>query len=242
MLSSSVLSFDPEALEPSYPELLGARVLVTGVTSTYGIEIVRAFAEQGVRLIVQCDDSGPEADALGGLLAVEAADLAFEAGRMDGADAVVQFARRAAAHFGGLDVVVNIVPLSLEGLAIHGEADIEARVSDVLTGPCLITRIATNRMRLTHTPGQVLHVAALPASSTRLERAFAGLVRATLAAMTRADAEGAADAGIRVNAVSPAVFPVDTALSDEADVAALSLHLASGRSHALSGLMFDAAA
>jgi NAD(P)-dependent dehydrogenase (short-subunit alcohol dehydrogenase family) len=240
--TSSALSFDAAAHEPAYPELRSARVLVTGVSATYGVEIVRAFAEQGVRLIVQCLDHGPEADALAGLLAAQTEDLVFEMGVFDGSDAVVRFARRAAAHFGGLDVVINIVPLSLQGVAVAGEADIEARVSDVLTGPCLITRIVANRMQLTHTAGQILHVAALPSCSTRLERAFAGLVRATLSAMTRTEAERAADAGIRVNAVSPAVFPVDTALSEEAEVAALALHLASGRGHALSGVMFNAAA
>ena len=38
---------------PAYPELVGKRVLVTGVTRRAGIDIARAFAEHRGRVILQ---------------------------------------------------------------------------------------------------------------------------------------------------------------------------------------------
>ena len=35
---------------PAYPELAGKRVLITGLTSACGVDIVRAFADHKVRL------------------------------------------------------------------------------------------------------------------------------------------------------------------------------------------------
>ena len=223
-----------------YPDLKGKRVLLTGVTSTHGVDIARAFAEHGVRLAIQFDETGCETDALAEVLAPDTQDLAVEAGRLAGPDAVVTYARRAASLFGGLDVVVNFITLSL-GLAARDQASIERRVSEVLTAPCLIARIAANRMRLLQTAGQIIHVAVLPEGAGPLERAFAGLVRATLAAMTRADATSGAADQLRVNAIAPSSGRAAHTLNSEPDVAALVLHLAAGRSPALSGLVFDAA-
>jgi NAD(P)-dependent dehydrogenase (short-subunit alcohol dehydrogenase family) len=230
----------PAALR-THPELAGKRVLLTGVTAAHGIDIARAFAEQGVRLILQVDDVTAETETLVEVLAPEAAELHVEMGRLAGPDAVVAFARRAASVFGGLDIVVNIVTLTLDPWVARDDAALESRVSDVLTAPCLVARIAANRMKLFHVPGQILHVAVLPDAPTAAERTFAALVRPTLAAMTRADATTGAADGIRVNAIAPVDAADPTALGSEPDVAALALHLAAGRGHALSGLMFDAA-
>ena len=40
---------------PAYPELAGKRVLITGITSTSGVDVVRAFAEHRARLVLQFD-------------------------------------------------------------------------------------------------------------------------------------------------------------------------------------------
>jgi NAD(P)-dependent dehydrogenase (short-subunit alcohol dehydrogenase family) len=224
----------------TYPELAGKRVLLTGVTASHGIDIARAFAEHGVRLALQVDEVTAETTALVEVLAPEASELHVEMGRLEGPEAVVAFARRAASVFGGLDIVVNLVTLTLPPWTAGDEADLEGRVSDLLTAPCLVARIAANRMKLLHVQGQVLHIAVMPAAPTVRERSFATLVRPILAAMTRADATTGAPDGIRVNAIAPVAADAATALGCEPDVAALALHLAAGRGHALSGLVFDA--
>jgi NAD(P)-dependent dehydrogenase (short-subunit alcohol dehydrogenase family) len=110
--------------------------------------------------------------------------------------------------------------------------------------PCLVSRIAANRMRLTLTDGVVLNIATMPESTDKMTRAFASVAKAALSAMTRGEACQWADQAIRFNAVAPAALSDggEPALSGETDVAALALYLISGRGKSLSGLVFDAEA
>jgi NAD(P)-dependent dehydrogenase (short-subunit alcohol dehydrogenase family) len=226
---------------PSYAELVGKRVLIMGVTAGHGVDIARAFAEHRTRLILQIEQPCAETEALGEVLAPVAAELSLYPGSLKTADEIVAFARRAISQFGGVDVVVCIVPLSLGDAALGSLEDIEQRISDILLMPCLMGRVAANRMRTTHTEGLVLHIAMLAKGPTRAETAFAGAAKATLAAMTRTDAEAWAPHGIRINAVAPETgMSSGHGLAGEPDVAALALYLASGRGKALAGHVFEA--
>ena len=131
---------------PTYPELRGRRVLVTGVTADHGVDIARAFAEHGARLIVQASGTAEETAALGEMLAPTAAELSLHDLPLDSVDAVVAFARRAMAEFGGIDAVVNVVPLEIGAATGEDLEALEQRISDVLTVPCLIARVAANRV------------------------------------------------------------------------------------------------
>lgn len=228
---------------PSYAELAGKRVLITGITSQYGIDIARAFAEHRAKLILQFNEVTQETQALGEVLAPVAAELSLFETPVLTADDIAAFARRAISQFGGVDVVVTIVPLTLGDAGAGSLEAVEQRVSDVLTLPCLMARVAANRMRLTHTEGLVLHIAMLPTGASRSERAFAAAAKATLAAITRADATRWAPEGVRVNAVAPETGATSGhGLAGEPDVAALALYLASGRGKTLSGHVFEAEA
>lgn len=228
---------------PSFPELIGRRVLVTGVTATHGLDIARTFAEHGARLIVQIDSASPETTAIGEVLAQTTSELSLHCGALDGHEAVVAFARRAAAHFGGLDAVICLVPLTLHGAVGHTVDAVERRLSDVLTPACLVARVAANRMRLMSIGGTILHVALMPKAPSPAERAYAMAARATLSSIVRKDAEAWARDGISVNAVAPEIHGRSgNGLAGEADIAALALHLVSGRGHALAGYTFEAEA
>ena len=243
MLMTSTEQYD-RFLGATYPELRGRRVLVTGVTAEHGIDIARAFAAHGARLIVQISADTPDVAAFGEMLAPVASELAIHEGKLATADEIVAFARRMVAHYGGLDAVINVVPLDM-GDADSGDLDqIEQRISQVLTGPCLIARVAANRMRLMQTEGVILHVAIMPRNADAQARAFAAAAKATLTAMTRDDATAWAKDGIRVNAVAPETLGAITGrgLASEADVAALALFLAAGRGKSLSGHVLEAEA
>jgi NAD(P)-dependent dehydrogenase (short-subunit alcohol dehydrogenase family) len=244
MLMTTSAAFDDFfGATPSYAELVGKRVLIMGVTAEHGVDIARAFAEHRTRLILQIDEASAETDALGEVLAPVAAELSITTGRLTTADEIVAFARRAIGQFGGVDVVICIVPLTLGDVGRGGLEDIEQRVSDVLLMPCLMGRVAANRMRVTHTEGLILHLALMPKGATRAEKAFAGAAKATLAAMTRTDATTWAADGVRVNAVAPETGPCSgNGLASEPDVAALALYLASGRGRSLAGHVFEAEA
>src|SRR5262245_5546684 len=57
---------------PAYPELAGKRVLVTGLSSSCGVDVARAFADHKVRLILQFADPSDEAHAIAEIAAPHA--------------------------------------------------------------------------------------------------------------------------------------------------------------------------
>jgi 3-oxoacyl-[acyl-carrier protein] reductase len=228
---------------PAYPELAGKRVLITGLTSSYGVDIVRAFAEHRARLVLQLDELSERTAAIAEIAAPHALDIKAFGPVAAEAEAVAQFTRSVAQAFGGLDVVVNLVPLAVPRLdPCVTTADIERIVAQRLLLPCLLSKIAANRMALVMTEGLILNVAMLAPPVPGPAQAFAAVVKAAMAAMTRAQAEEWAGKAIRFNAIAPQTVqvPPKPSLAGEPEVAALALYLASGRGKALSGHVFEA--
>jgi NAD(P)-dependent dehydrogenase (short-subunit alcohol dehydrogenase family) len=228
-----------------YPELSGARVLLSGLTSHCGVDIARAFAERSTRLVIRAAETSSEVDEISALLAQSTGELSvYTTDDIEDAEAAVSFAQGAAQKaFGGLETVVNLIefyPADLSGRTT--QAQLESLVSEKLLAPTLATRVIANRMRLTLTAGSILHVVAAPAPQTSEEYMVLEIVRATLAAMVRSEAGNWADKGIRINAVAPAtrLEAFGETLLGEPDIAALALYLASSRGQGLSGHVFDA--
>jgi 3-oxoacyl-[acyl-carrier protein] reductase len=229
----------------AYPEIAGARVLITGLTPAIGVDLARAFADHKARLVIQAPNAGPEIAALGGILSETALDLKLHLDAFADADEAVRFTQGAIKDSGGIDTLVNLVSVSRDDLAGRSSAkDIEDLVSEKLLAPTLITRIAANRMRLTLGTGMILNVVRMPILQTAAESAIAGVFRAALAAMTRGEAQQWADQAVRINAVAPRVATgaasAGACLTSEPDIAALALHLASKKGRNLSGHVFDA--
>jgi NAD(P)-dependent dehydrogenase (short-subunit alcohol dehydrogenase family) len=228
---------------PSYQELAGARVLVTGVTSGCGVDIVRAFADHRARLVLQFDEQSEPAQVIAELAAPAALDIKVLGPVATEVEAVTQLARQVVQAYGGLDVVVNLVPLSLARLDPSATtADIERMVAGRLLLPYMLSKIAANRMATFMTEGLILNVAMLTGPVKGPAQAFASVVKTAMTAITRAQAEEWAGRGIRFNAIAPptAQIPASPSLAGEAQVAALALYLASGRGKALSGQVFEA--
>lgn len=229
---------------PTYPELAGKRVLITGLSRTHGVDIARAFAEHRTRLVLHASEDCAETHAVAEIAAQSALEMRLFSGPLIDADAAVRFARTAIKSFAGLDVVINIVDGSrLATSAIATEADVERAVSAALTPAYVISRIAANRMRTTWTEGLILNVVPEPTSPSRSAQALAAVARATIASMTRGEAERWAEQGIRINGVAPATLSagLGAQLTCEPDIASLALQLASRRGRNLSGLVFEAA-
>jgi 3-oxoacyl-[acyl-carrier protein] reductase len=223
-----------------HPELAGARVLITGLTSTSGVDIARGFAEHKARLVIQSPEATPEMTVLTALLAEKAAEIKLFSDPFASPEDAVRLAQSAAREFGGLDVVINLA--SLEPAALRSDAspaEIEAFVADALLGAALMTRVAANRMRLTWIEGTILNVVAVAEPPRGFATVLVDIVRTTLAAMTRGEALQWAAQGIRINAAGPC--GPGTGLSSGADVAALALYLASKKGKGLTGYVFDAA-
>lgn len=226
-----------------YPELAGARVLVTGLTLSAGVDVARALASHRTHLVLHTADTSPAMTEVGALLAESATNLQIFNEPLETRDAARRFAQTASQIHGGLDTVVNLVTISSDEIAgLDSEASVEAFISDTLGNQLEITRVIANRMRTTWTEGSILNVVLMPEPATQREVTVGGLVHAALAAMTRGEAQTWAEHAIRINAIGPrGTAPAGAALSSEPEVASLALYLASKKGRTLSGQMFDAA-
>lgn len=227
---------------PAYPELAGRRVLITGLSRAHGVDIARAFAEHRTRLVLHVAEDCAETQAVAEIAARSTLEMRMFTGPLSDADASVRFARTALKSFSGLDVVINIADgWHLVSDATADEHEVERAVSAALTPAYVISRIAANRMRTTWTEGLILNILPEPADESPRLRALAAVARATIASMTRAEAERWAGHGIRINGVAPPTLSagLGATLSCEPGIAALALQLASSRGRDLSGLVFD---
>jgi chaperonin GroES len=148
--------------EAKVPELQGARVLVTGIHRACGADIVRAFAGQGARVLVQINDPSLSADALTETASGSVLEVAAQPA--DGFDglAATRLAQKAAAAMGALDVAVNVIPFSsLDGDGLASADDLEDVLARKLSAALKSTAVLANRMGLTWTSGLVLNVLTL---------------------------------------------------------------------------------
>lgn len=226
-----------------HPELAGKRILITGLTSSVGVDLVRGFADHKARLVLQFSEESESMDVVAEMAAQGALDTASFGPIEPTPEGAIAFARQAVQTFGGLDAVVNLVPLTAP--TIHAASDvndIEKLVSARLSLPFELSRIAANRMAMMMTEGLVLNIATVPPGSGGGKWAFAAVMKAALSALTRAQAEEWSARGIRFNAVAPQTSPIalDAGLNGEANVASLALYLASSSGRQLSGHVFEA--
>jgi len=239
---------DELRLDAVYPELAGARVLVTGLSTTCGIDIARAFADHRARLIVRAAEDTPEIDEFAAVINQTAADLRlFTESDAANANAAVAFTQGPAQQaFGGLDVAVNLITVSNRDFAGCNDLDdIEDAIAFKLAAVTRMTRVLANRMRLTMTEGSILNVVVAPESADPATTMLTGMLRSTVAALTKEEAKKWASEAIRINSVVPKAFdPFDdedeSPAMSEPDVAALALYLASAKGSRLSGHIFEA--
>lgn len=230
---------------PTYPELAGARVLITGLRPGAGIEVARAFAEHKARLLLQTDRNSREIEATATALAEKASEIRLHASPFTTGDAAVHFVRSAVQAHGGLDVVIDFVTVEPEDLVGRASFEsIEDLVSEKLLASTLITRVAANRMGLTRAEGLVLNIVRMSSPVDDSAAMLAGIMRSALAAMTRVEAANWSAQAVRINAVGPRSLPgfdgAANCLASDADIAALALYLASRKGRQLSGHVFDA--
>jgi 3-oxoacyl-[acyl-carrier protein] reductase len=227
-----------------YGELAGVRVLITGISPACGVDIARKFADHRGRLVLHASHNSPELDAVTTMLAETATEVKLFTDACRDSQSSISFAKTAAQAFGGLDVVINLVPISpddFNSLASFG--DVEDMVAEKLMLPVHVTRVVANRMRTMLNEGLVLNVMTMAAPRNAAEAALTGVARSALAAVTRGEAQQWAPQGIRVNAVAPSAMMAEdgACLASEPDIAALALYLASRPGRTLTGQMFDAA-
>lgn len=235
-----------DALDVSveHPELVGKRVLVTGAGSRLAGEIVQAFSSARTRLVLH--DAGSKDGLARVSRAARRHAMDVEVLSQAGLDyaASLDLVRGGIQRFGGIDAVVNIA--DLDDIPAARDVRDDGAIADVLALPCLVTRVAVNRMRATLNRGSIVNILTGDRNRCARRDLVSDMVKCSLSAMTRTQARACAADGIRVNALC-AMRDVTGDLSGssgysfsgEADVASLALHLASPRGHNLSGLTFE---
>ncbi len=225
-------------------ELRGARILITGLSAAVGVDIARAFADINTRLIVHTTDMQPEVTALVALLSQSAAEMKLYTDPIVRPDDAIRLAQNAQQAYGGLDAVINLQSISrTEMQNIATQQQVEALIAAKLSPMTHITHVAANRMRVVLSEGSVLNILTAPKPQNAREAAIAGIARTALAAMTRGEAGQWADQAVRINGVGPRSISAPAAgatMTNEPDLAALALYLASKRGKTLSGHVFDA--
>lgn len=227
------------------PELAGARVVVTGMTSELGFDIARAFADHGARLIIQSPDDTPEMTELAAVLAENCSEIRLFNDPFRSDDDATRLMQNAANEFGGLDAVINLVSVEARDVELLDTAeDVETLVSKTLRLPLRLTDVAANRMRLTLIQGSILTVVRIADGAGGRGLMLGDVLRTRLAEMTRGLAQDWAQHGIRVNAVGPrssiAALGGHPASVSDADLAAVALQLASSKGRSVSGHLLDA--
>ena len=230
-----------------YEDLAGARIALTGLTAACGVDVARAFADHKARLVLQsaAPAADPEMTAVVAMLAETASEIKLFDAPLRTSAAAQKFAQTEGQVYGGIDALINLVPVSVAELAeIARQPDIETAIARKLETAMALTRVAANRMRVMLTEGLILNVLVVEGPVAGHEALVAGMMRATLAAMTRIEAEKWAGNGIRINAIGPRVaLPGDRSPANppsEPEIAAVALYLASSRARGLSGHVFQA--
>jgi 3-oxoacyl-[acyl-carrier protein] reductase len=186
-------------------DLDGKVVIVTGGARGIGAAIVRRFAAEGARVVVNWRSSGTEAEAL---VAELPAALAVQAdvSTTEGAEALVAAAE---AWGGRVDVLVNNAGITDDGLMMRmSDAQWDGVLAVNAGGPfrcCRAVLPAMTRQR----GGAIVNVVSVSALRGNPGQANYGAAKAAVVAMTRSLAREMGRRDIRVNALAPGFIETD---------------------------------
>lgn len=195
-----------DPLHTSTLRLDGKRVLITGATKGIGADIARTFAAAGAKLVLSGRDgaelSAAQAaltDEFGTQVSTAAIDLAQP-------EAPTELAQRAAAAFGGLDVLVNNAGISHPQPVIDTDPKKFDDTSTVnLRAPALLAAAVGASMVAQGTGGSIITVASAAALSPLPDHYAYCASKAGLVMATKVLARELGQFGIRANSVCPTV-------------------------------------
>jgi 3-oxoacyl-[acyl-carrier protein] reductase len=189
----------------------GLTVLITGAGSGMGRATARVFADEGAHVSVT-DVNSEAAQAVAG--EIEANGGTARAWQLDigDRDAIPRVVDAVAAHFGGLDIVVNNAGISVRA-AIDDPAYDDAwtrGLSVMLTAQQRIIRAALPYLRKSGSP-RIVNIASTEAlGATALHSAYSA-AKAGVTGLTRSLAVELGRDGITVNCICPG--PITTAMT-----------------------------
>jgi 3-oxoacyl-[acyl-carrier protein] reductase len=190
----------------------GLTVLVTGAASGMGRATARIFAAEGANVAVT-DVSAVGAQRVAD--EITAAGGAARAWRLDVGDRddIQATVSEVAAHFGGLDVVINNAGISVR-VAIDDDGYDEAwagGIAVMLTAHQRIIRAALPHLRKSTCP-RIVNIASTEALGATAQHSAYAAAKAGVTGLTRSLAVELGRDGITVNCICPG--PIRTAITD----------------------------
>ncbi|MGW5382210.1 3-oxoacyl-ACP reductase FabG [Nocardia sp. NPDC003963] len=181
--------------------LEGKVAVVTGAAQGIGLEIARAFAREGAKVVVADINAEAGAQVVADLGGTEIARF-VRCDVRDGAavEAVVDAAEEA---FGPLGVFVNNAGMTRDAtMRKMSEQDFDDIIAVHLKGAWNGTRAAANRMR-EHGAGAIVNISSLSGKVGLVGQTNYSAAKAGIVGLTKAAAKEVAFKNVRVNAVQP---------------------------------------
>jgi NAD(P)-dependent dehydrogenase (short-subunit alcohol dehydrogenase family) len=213
-------------------KLVGKVAVITGAASGIGKATAKLFAEEGARVGI-LDRNSPEAEHVAEQLRAAGRDAqAWEVDLADGARAEETIVA-AAAHFGGLDILVNnaatYVPHSFDDLT---REDWRKVIDTNLTAYFLTARVAAREMRK-RGGGSIVNVGSVHRLISEPNSGAYAAAKGGVAQLTRNLAIELAPFNIVVNSISPGFIRTPMSVVDGVDETTtehfLSYYVNSGR-------------
>jgi 3-oxoacyl-[acyl-carrier protein] reductase len=186
--------------------LSGRVAIVTGAGRNIGRSIALALAQGGAAVVVNARSNLQEAEAVAGEIGRAGGKaLALTADVADAA-AVETMVAAAAAHFGGIDILVNNAAVRAEApLERMTLADWRAVTSVILDGAFNCVKACLPHLKRSGS-GVIVNIGGLSAHTGAAHRPHVVTAKAGLVGFTRALAHELAEDGIRVNTVTPGLI------------------------------------
>ncbi len=176
-------------------------ILVTGGSRGIGEELVRGFAAQGHRVVLNYSRSGDEAEAVASALKDEPGDIMCCQANVAQRDSVRQMFAAVADRWGMVDVLINNAGINLDGPFLTMTDDQWQQVQDVvLTGTFICSQEYAKRFQGTR--GQIINMGAATALHGRKNGANYCSAKAGVISLTKCLAQELAPT-IAVNCVIP---------------------------------------
>jgi 3-oxoacyl-[acyl-carrier protein] reductase len=189
------------------PDLAGKSVLITGASTGIGAAVARAFGAQGAKVAVHYNSSKAAAEAVAGDIGKAGGQSFLVHGDVSRSEDTRRIVEESAAHFGGLDGLINNAGLML-GRVPYAELpeeqydavmDLNAR-SVIVASKAAIPWLRKNGGFIINTTSIAARTGAATGSG------LYGSAKAFVSNVTRGMAKELIGSGIRVNAVAPGVI------------------------------------
>jgi 3-oxoacyl-[acyl-carrier protein] reductase len=222
----------PATTRLTIPDLAGKAVLITGASTGIGAAVARAFGGQGARVAVHYHSSAAEAEAVAADIRQAGGEAFLIKGDVSVSDNTRRIVEESAAHFGGLDGLINNAGLMVGRVNYADMTDAYFDAVMDLNGRSVVMATRAVLPWLKKNGGFVINTSSIAARvGGSLGAGLYASAKAFVSSLTRGMAREFIAEGIRVNAVAPGVIdtPFHQRYSTAEQMAAMKATIPQGR-------------